>query len=441
MSDLRKHLALREHRELFPFILLCRACWEYIINEQEWRDLHATKRCIQQTGLSNKQIRGPGVCGQWHRLYDRMFPQSQRIPSPCMYAYFILLLRSLMSIIDVDDPTSIPKASSSHIVHSKPSPQDPGGNFNFNDPYSIISSSQDVFFGQNSATSHPMPAQLHSNSDQSPRTTFLEPIPADDSHRHPTFQTQLPNNNQAFLDYSLATAQNTILPASGLSHAPIRSGEIAATEPQHFSNHDDGFSFYFPDTLNLEPNALQQEPPSTDICLHEFGVQPQLQGNTFDRFRTATQQFIHEQLEEVLKRTDSEGGRTIAQRIARINAENRADCEALADELMARINALAEQRRSRSPSLSGIRIAASSAAHDPTTSTVNATSRDGQYSASTPGLLEDLLPLPIGSWEEDLYNPATLDDMGTLFWDIPPDPTHRSFFPDLDLTLPPSVPT
>jgi hypothetical protein len=56
-------------------------------------------------------------------------------------------------------------------------------------------------------------------------------------------------------------------------------------------------------------------------------------------------------------------------------------------------------------------------------------------------LLPDMPLFPLGSSEEDLYNPATLENMGTSFWETRPDPTQRSFFPDLDLTVPTYVPT
>jgi hypothetical protein len=86
MSSLKTHLKGRNHHSIISFMCLCRSCSDYIIDEREWLESHETRRCIQQTGLSNKQIRGPGAGKQWSRLYDKMFPQSLGFPSPCKFA-------------------------------------------------------------------------------------------------------------------------------------------------------------------------------------------------------------------------------------------------------------------------------------------------------------------------------------------------------------------
>jgi hypothetical protein len=83
MSSLKTHLMSRNHDAEISFIRLCRNCSDYIIEERDWRDLHMTAQCVQRSGISNKQIRGSGIGKQWLRLYDKMFPQSQRFPSPC----------------------------------------------------------------------------------------------------------------------------------------------------------------------------------------------------------------------------------------------------------------------------------------------------------------------------------------------------------------------
>jgi hypothetical protein len=83
MSSLKTHLTSRNHDAEILFIRLCHECSDYIIDEHEWRNLHITTQCIQQSGIANKQIRGSGIGKQWLRLYDKIFPRSQRLPSPC----------------------------------------------------------------------------------------------------------------------------------------------------------------------------------------------------------------------------------------------------------------------------------------------------------------------------------------------------------------------
>jgi hypothetical protein len=436
MSDLQKHLISRDHSESFPFVRLCRACWEYIINEKVWREFHTTKQCIQQTGVT-KQVRGSRVAEQWTRLYGRMFPQSQRIPSPCMCICLILIMRLLTPIIDVDDPTSLPKASSSHLVQPEPSVQNGGPNFDFNDPHSACSYAQDVSFRQILATPYSIPAPVHSRSGQIAHRPILESIDSiltNNSLQHPTVGHQFPNISPAFLDHSLATANNQVQPTSGLTYTQIPSNWITATEPPYFSNHDNGFSVSYSNAPDLQNLGLQRGSSLTNNSVHSSGMQQQPRYNTSDRSQTAAQRLIYELLEELIENRNPEGSATLAQRISHINGGTLADCEALGFELMARIHVVAEQRRSRL--MPGVGIDAFIAAYNPITPIANE-----QHSVESSPLLPDMPLFPLGSSEEDLYNPATLENMGTSFWETRPDPTQRSFFPDLDLTVPTYVPT
>jgi hypothetical protein len=439
MSDLRKHLNTRVHRDSYPFIDLCRACGEYIVNDTVWRELHITKQCIQQTGETRKQIRGSRVAEQWKRLYGRMFPQSELIPSPCMCAYSILMMRLLTPIVVVDDSTSSPKASLSRLVQLEPSVQNGGLNFNFNDPRSILPSSQEGPFRQNFATSYPTPAPIGDNSGQTTSWAIFESLPTDNLIQNPAIEHQSSSYSPAFLDYSLVTALNELPLGSGLFRTPVPNNGIPATDSSHSHSHDDGFSFSYSDILDLENAGPEQERTGADTGFHNHDVQPDFQDHTSDRSRTAAQQFIYEQLEEIARNTDAEGSATLAQRISHINGVSFAGCELLYHELMARISALAEQPHTSSTS--GVEIAASFAAFSSITPTTNEMPRAGTHSVSSPPLLNDPPLIPLGPWEDDLCNPATLDNMGTAYWDAPPDPTYRSFFPELDLTLPYIVPT
>lgn len=81
MSSIKMHLATRDHRLEVPFIELCRTCWTYIINLDEWRNVHTLAQC--RLGYPSKQIRGPRVLDQWQDLYINLCPESERLPSPC----------------------------------------------------------------------------------------------------------------------------------------------------------------------------------------------------------------------------------------------------------------------------------------------------------------------------------------------------------------------
>jgi hypothetical protein len=79
MSDIKTHMQSNDHRLDFPFIRLCRNCWEYIIDSESYRGVHETKDCLQTVQQRGEQR----IVAQWKALYGTMYPHSARIPSPC----------------------------------------------------------------------------------------------------------------------------------------------------------------------------------------------------------------------------------------------------------------------------------------------------------------------------------------------------------------------
>jgi hypothetical protein len=94
MSDIKRHLAARDHRLEVHFIDLCRTCWEYIIDRDEWYSTHIHARCRQQ--VPQRQTRGLRVVEQWQGLYKKLFPESQHLPSPCKHAFYLECYTHLM---------------------------------------------------------------------------------------------------------------------------------------------------------------------------------------------------------------------------------------------------------------------------------------------------------------------------------------------------------
>lgn len=84
MWGVTQHLKTRVHRQFLPFLTLCRFCWEYSINQEDYDNVHRHGRC-QQTA----QPRGSKVADSWQGLYGKIFPQSVRIPSPCEFILMI----------------------------------------------------------------------------------------------------------------------------------------------------------------------------------------------------------------------------------------------------------------------------------------------------------------------------------------------------------------
>jgi hypothetical protein len=83
MSHVTTHLGCKQHRQEFPFVQLCRTCWDHVVHVDEWQNFHVNDRC--KCSLPQHQKRGVRVVEQWQKLYIKMYSQSRRIPSPCKF--------------------------------------------------------------------------------------------------------------------------------------------------------------------------------------------------------------------------------------------------------------------------------------------------------------------------------------------------------------------
>lgn len=78
MWGICQHLNGVQHRQELPFLAQCRICKEFTTVQSEYQSLHGSGIC-QQT----PQSRGTKVAGSWLKLYELLYPNSDRIPSPC----------------------------------------------------------------------------------------------------------------------------------------------------------------------------------------------------------------------------------------------------------------------------------------------------------------------------------------------------------------------
>jgi hypothetical protein len=81
LSRVTIHLRCKKHSLQSSFVDLCATCWEHVVDPSEWRNVHVPKLCRHP--VPPKQARGPRVVEQWKKLYIKLFPDADRIPSPC----------------------------------------------------------------------------------------------------------------------------------------------------------------------------------------------------------------------------------------------------------------------------------------------------------------------------------------------------------------------
>jgi hypothetical protein len=72
------HLRRKAHCHFLPYLIRCRDCWEFIVVQEEYENVHRQGRCQPMA-----QPKGSRVADSWKDLYRKIFPHSQRIPSPC----------------------------------------------------------------------------------------------------------------------------------------------------------------------------------------------------------------------------------------------------------------------------------------------------------------------------------------------------------------------
>ncbi|CAO2649633.1 Nn.00g070180.m01.CDS01 [Neocucurbitaria sp. VM-36] len=425
MSSLKQHLMNRDHRRSYPFIDFCRTCSEYVVDGFEWQTLHETKQCIQQTGVPNRQIRGFRVGQQWQGLYQKMFLESERLPSPY-----------------VDDPTWRPKMSASSGQGIQLSILNETPEFNFNEPRSNAPFLRRELRAPQDMTMT-APTQANTPPSQNASDIGLEPMTIRIQHGDHAIEAQDPRNNQAFLDEDLSISNGDVPPIFEIPLQPqIPTYNMEATGDQimDLSTCDDGFDLYYDQISNEQPSLLGPSGLTHIEPLREHDMVSPLQ-DPDDAAQTATLLFILEQCEELAQPTSRSSSQIRAQRIEQANSMSRKEFLDLADKAKANIEALAEQIRAEPPTVSQVELTLepSMLEHERTMATLDAMlrsqarpmdpcdspqPRDGDWSRPA-----DSLP--------ELFAPATWNDAESLHCgSISPDPTRRTFFPEMELSIP-----
>jgi hypothetical protein len=80
MSEVAQHLRTRAHNS---FWFLCRTCYQYIVSQAELNGLHGPNLC--PPAPQPRRSRLEKVAQHWRSLYEKVFPQATRIPSPCKF--------------------------------------------------------------------------------------------------------------------------------------------------------------------------------------------------------------------------------------------------------------------------------------------------------------------------------------------------------------------
>lgn len=82
MFHIRRHINSGAHNRNIRYLRLCRNCWEDVIDPQEFQNVHDRRLCRSTT-----QPRGSKrVSETWVKLYRKLYPHAELIPSPCRFA-------------------------------------------------------------------------------------------------------------------------------------------------------------------------------------------------------------------------------------------------------------------------------------------------------------------------------------------------------------------
>ncbi|KAF2821321.1 hypothetical protein CC86DRAFT_458998 [Ophiobolus disseminans] len=427
MSALKLHLRKRSHNREVPFIRFCDLCLEYVVSEMEWNTLHDTKVCVCNTERRPRQTRGqPKVGAQWLRLYDGVCPMSSRHPSPY-----------------VDDATwrwKVP-TSNSTTQHIESGPQAATHyDFDFNDPSSFQHISPQV-----SNQTHPEFSTVGRADTTAPtsnhpfrigRSTVLEPMPTEFLYQTFPSAASALNTPQSFLEEGLVAARNE--PPLSQFRFLGHNIDLIAAETGATNDQDDGLEFFFDEPadevqMDVEADMLQLELPPT------VGARPRLDRSRTNAGHLATLIFLVEQMEELEQHPDEENNMAMAQQIARANSLSREDIDALINRAKARIDALAEQIHPGSPcgiqQHIGTTVDSSIVPHVSFVDAVEAALRSDAQSPQPALPQQGQNPLSLDTSVSALSAaPLWEDSLSPLWNSLSPDPTARTFFPELDLT-------
>jgi hypothetical protein len=409
MSSLKTHLTSRNHHSDVSFICFCRPCSDYIIDKREWLDNHVTRRCIQQTGLSNKQIRGSGVEKQWSRLYDKMFPQSPGFPSPCKFACLRDIIITDMSTLDVNDPTwrARTRASSSQYVASESTTQASGRETKSDNPPAVDSILQEI-------------VSFPSDDDPNHRTrnSIIEPLPTTIQSPYLTLDGCLLDNTQSFLDGPSNGAHNELQASSGTLPSTIGEAEIVGAELSVVNSQANGFPFYYDNAPN-DPSA------SLTNQLHASERQSQLHSNIdeINPSHMAALLFILEHSGSYAQSSNSGSEVNTAEQVAHASALGREQFENLANMAKASIDAIAEWLGSRNASVSlgnnNATIHTFQRATDLILEAVSTELQDTAWMDVAPPNIHRQTGLSLDAADEDPFVQLAWDDSEIMDWEPP----------------------
>jgi hypothetical protein len=423
MSTLRMHLAGQQHRGLLPFIDLCSSCKEYVISRPMWDSIHIMGQCITGCDKPIVQVRNSPsnnsrVGAQWLRLFESIFPTSQKLPSPCEFrippttAAFTDVITT-----DVHDSSWIPKPTFRDFEHTEMIASTEFPLFNLVSLLAVTAQ-QD----ESAESSREWIASNVTVHVEIERSAVLEPFSAAPRFQNLGLHTQATSSNLSFLDVPTGAVDYTWRQTSDVgppSHVPSDSTEVRHANALELDGNYEGFDFYFATqgTANdFSSPHRQMIAPSRDSN-PRTGTDMQLQhhDNSDDSAQRAWLLYVLNQVERLTGLPDSEDRHVNDQRVARINAMTLEEVHALSDTLVASVG----QLRTTAP-VPEVRTPLPFASADATASRTVVPEVDVERHESSH--LDQAFPNPFAQVE--------WDDTELLDWNSGPDPTTRSFFPE-----------
>jgi hypothetical protein len=423
MSTLRMHLAGQQHRGLLPFIDLCSSCKEYVISRSMWDSIHIMGRCIPGCDKPRVQVRNSPsnnsrVGAQWLRLFESIFPTSQKLPSPCEFRISPTTVAFTDVITtDVHDSSWIPKPTLRDFEHTEIIASTEFPLFNL-DSLTAVTAQQDESAQSSSRERIASNVVIHVEIERSAVLESFSAGPRFQNLRH----TQATSSNLSFLDVPEGAVDHTWRQTSDVgppSHVRSDSTEVRHADAPEIDDNYEGFDFYFATqgtSDDFSSPHRQTIAPSRDINA-QTGTDMQLQhhDNSDDFAQRAWLLYVLNQVERLTRLSDPEDEHANDQRIARINAMTPEQVHALSDTLVASVG----QLRTTAP-VSEVRTSLPTASADATASRTVVPEVD--IEAPGPSHLDQAFPNPFAQVE--------WDDTELLDWNSGPDPTTRSFFPE-----------
>lgn len=305
--------------------------------------------------------------------------------------------------------------------------------FNFNDPPTNTAQPRDdLAMLSRESIAFDMPTLDDDGAAQLAREAIFEPIQSGLQSQDFMMDAQVRSNDQAFLDdVSGAIRHEPRLTSDTLSESHELSYNAGGTaaETLDFGDNSDVFDIYFNDTMN-DPSLVQPESTNLDAEPQRIaGAQPQYADNNVNNTQRATLLFLLEQLEDLTRPPDSEAGHatTLAQRIASVNALSPREFRAFSDSMFEKLHTMALSQQN-DPAIDTSQLGRETTAPLADATTHDNTTLDFLSQPQNSPLPDEHLSDPFApiQWDDlEIWNSSLLS----------PDPTRRTFFPELDLAI------